>query len=290
MEKQLAQAVIFNSIFESTKDYGFNGLQDNLKIITPSNLDIKMFLEKDDSDYSYLMKAFRSVPENYTLQVAEVKQPFNREAQKEWFKEYIKKPNKYVYNTLKQYINVLSRNLKRYNNLDKEFLDCIMDSTEVEEIVFTKDPVKYLFTQKEFQDLVFITFAETVHNPELEDEINFSLYESNPLFWNRFTELYEKVFIPLFGENAVLNEGFFNSNRIKEGINKIGFGVLFDALVDNKYPQYPQKYLPYFNSMNEKYKNKINEEEYINFRNKEFSLYKELCSKYNITPRRSRKC
>lgn len=291
MEKEIAKLNIFNSIFESTRYTGFEGLKAPLELIEIDNSLIGRFYDIDNnSDYIYL-NSFKSTPINYTLELAGISSNFGVQEQKEWFKSYIANPNKFVLYVLSSYASKLAMNDKLKNKLDEEFLSCIYDSIELSAADINTDVEnKYneSFSSEEFQDLVFITFAETVYNPEIEDELNTRFAESNPTFWNRFYELYTTVFKKKYGESKIFNDSFFFNEYIQKEKDRLGFEMLEDALSDSKYPIYPSEFLPYLTLQDETYKKKVDNPEYIRFRQREFDLYNELCNKYGITPSRSK--
>lgn len=291
MNKELAEIIIFNSIFEAIKGSGFYALQDTLEIIEPHNTEIDKFISlSSENDYTYLKKAFNTTPNNFTLKYAEITGNFNAAAQEKWFRQYIEKPNKFVLYTISSFMNKLSMNDKLRRKIDSELLDLFKSVAEnnLSEFNVTLDDKEYLFSCEEFQDLIFITFAETVYNPEIEDEINARFSKSNSLFWNRFNELYKNVFVAKFGENELINQGFFLDDVLMKYKKEYGFDVFEDALDATKYPIYPNNFLPYFNMRDKAYLNKTNDEEYRQFRRKEFALYNDLCSKYGISPLREK--
>ena len=290
MNKELAELIIFNSIFETIKEGGFYLLQDKLKIIEPQSEILEKFIDLNGkSDYVYLKNSFGKVPDEYTLKYAGITSNFNSYAQEEWFRNYVENPNKYVTYAISTFITSLSKNSKLKNKLDPEFLSYLASivNTDFKPFETSVDDKEFLFSYEEFQDLLFITFAETIYNPEIEDDINTEFTISNKFFWDRFDELYKKVFIKKFGENDIINKGFLN--LLPKYKKKYGFELLDFALDTTIYPEYPKRFLPYFNFPTSKeYKNKVNDEEYINFRKREFALYNDLCDKYGILKTRTK--
>lgn len=285
LNRELAELIIFNSIFETIKNGGFYLLQDKLEIVEPKNVILENFIDlSNTSDYAYLKKAFDRVPEEYTLKYANTSGNFDSYAQEEWFKKYVESPNKYVIYTISVFTNKLRMNSRLKSRIDSEFLSYLESiiTLDFEETASSTDDKEFLFSYKEFQDLVFITFAETIYNPEIEDDINTKFIRSNKLFWDRFNALYQKVFIKKFGENTLINKGFFLDNALMKYKKEYGFDIFDYALDTTIYPEYPRQYLPYFNVQDSKYKNKVNDEEYIEFRKREFALYNDLCNKYGI--------
>jgi hypothetical protein len=292
LNKELAELIIFNSIFEAVKETGdFSLLQDKLEIIEPRNTILDKFIDlNSNSDYAYLKKSFNRVPEEYTLKYAGISGNFGARAQEEWFKNYTKNPNKYVVYILSSFLSKLRMNRKLREKINKDFLEYITSVLDIDtaSLDTSEDEKEFLFSCEEFQDLIFITFAETIYNPEIEDDINTKFTRSNKLFWDRFNELYEKVFIKKFGENKLLEKGFFLDDVLMKYKKEYGFDVFDDALDKTIYPEYPKQYLPYFNFQDSKYQNKVNDEEYINFRKREFALYNDLCDKYGILKTRTK--
>lgn len=290
LNKELAEIIIFNSIFENIKKGGFNYLEDNLEIVEPQNTILDKFIDLNNSDYAYLKKAFNKVPKEYTLKYAGISNNFNSSAQEDWFRKYVETPNKFVIYTISAFINSLIKNSRLKSKLDPEFLEYLASITgqDIKEFTNSEDTKEFLFSYEEFQDLIFITFAETIYNPEIEDEVNTKFSKSNKLFWNRFNELYRDIFIKKFGENDIINQGFFLDKSLMEYKKRYGFDIFDDVLDSSAYPQYPEKYLPYFNFPSKEYNNKVNDEEYIDFRKKEFALYNDLCDKYGILKTRTK--
>ena len=285
MEKELAKLNIFNSIFENIKDKGFNGLQFPLTLVPLKDSEVIKLFKQTNSDFMYFNE---SIPLKYSLELANINNGFTIEQQKEWFKNYIKKPNKYVASKLKQYLAKLEMNSRLRNRLDEEFLTCVQESVKQETKKFKvggTTKFNQSFSNNEFQDLIFITCAETIYNPELEDDLSNNFAIANNIFWKRFNQLYIEVFKKKYGESVIIDDYF---KQIKEDREKYGFEILEYGLKKEIYPRYPYKYMPYLKVIDKEYKNKKNEEEYISFRKTEFSLYQELCNKYCITLKRSK--
>ena len=286
--KSLAEMIIFNSIVQAcVKNNGYSGLENKLTIELPAAYVIEKFFDDSDvTDFSYVISAFKKAPESFVYKYAGLDiNSFDAEKQKAWFKDYIQKANKFTVYTLGNIKSKIQMNNRLKASLAGEFLDDInaVESVNADSAKEDNAVDEKLFTCEEFQDLVFITYAETLHNPEIEDELCQVHGVSNAVFWNRFYTLYEKVFLKRFEENNLLNEGFFTNEDIEKRIKDYGFDVLSDALIDDKYPEYPSKYLPYFIPAPDKRE----DEEYIQFRKREYELYSELCTKYGITPLRS---
>ena len=293
MEKEIAKINIFNSIFQSIKDSGFKGLQSTLEIIPVNNNELNNFfdLKNNNSDYIYF-NSFGTVPDEYTFKLAGISGNFNEDNQKEWFKNYIKTPNKYVKYVLSTYVNKLSMNSKLKNKLDFEFLDCITKAINMDiKDINVNDNYAFnqSFTNEEFQDLLFITCAETIYNPEIEETISENFNASNSLFWKRFNELYKTAFKAKFGESNIINDSFLLNEQINKQKKLLGFEIIEESMINKKFPIYSNKFQFYLQFKDDAFKNREREyEEYKDFRQKEFSLYNDLCDKYNINPIRTK--
>jgi len=293
MEKELAKLNIFNSIFESVKEWGFAGLKEPLEIIPVDNKVIeKYFKVKDDtSDYTYF-NYFKTVPAKYTFELLGIPENFTVDEQKEWFKNYIKNPNSYVRSVLGTYANKLTMNARLKSKLDDEFLKCIEEAVDImpnNTATPSENKFNEEFTNEEFQDLIFITAAETIYNPEIECELSNNFYNANALFWKRFNELYREAFMKKFKESKIVNDSFMLNEDIEKLKKKYGFELLEDAMKNSKYPIYQNKFQFYLNLEERTFEaREKDKEEYEDFRRREFALYEDLCAKYGIVPRRTK--
>lgn len=71
------------------------------------------------------------------------------------------------------------------------------------------------------------------------------------------------------------------SKKIEEDRKILGFELLEDVLNSSKYPKYPSHLMPYLNISYKQNRDEC-DDEYLDYRKREFSLYCELCDLYGI--------
>lgn len=209
-----------------------------------------------------------------------------------WLSNYIKKPNAFVKLYLKEVLSKVNMNRRLKEAIGMDLLIKLQASVE-------QPTRRYKLSSKRFpikmncneilQDLVYITLMETVFNPEIEENA-YSFVELTQMTKTRLDSLIDAQ----YELNFVYSDLFEKCYNAKEGLvskelERYGWEYYTFFIKNKKYPIYENKWWVYLKVDYKKVLiDRLKDKEYINFRERDYKLYLDLCEKYDIYPLRSR--